>query len=134
MIGIADVIGIGVRLKGIFTHLTEDTRIKDEFRERKTVSGTFSLNDYHLEFTVTDRRDSDAGEYNPLEIMEKVVSVLENITTDPRKQQAFLELGGVGGRFSSNGYYVEFRAEDRKKAISVRPELVNTTETEVQNG
>ena len=117
MASVADALSIGLKIRPILTRLAEDTRIQQEFEQDKHLTGSLSLNAYTLNFYVEDCRTPDAAEYNPLEILEKIVSVLDNLTTDEKKRQYFQTMGCIRGRFSSNGYKVEFTAVDNAKVV-----------------
>lgn len=72
MDGIADAIKLGTKIVGVLERLTTDTRIKDEFRENGHIRGTFSLNDYFVEFIVQDKKHTMTVEPGNPELVEKV--------------------------------------------------------------
>lgn len=70
MDGIADAIKLGTKIVGVLERLTTDTRIKEEFRQNGNVRGTFSLNDYVVEFVVQDKKHIPTAEVEKLETPE----------------------------------------------------------------
>ena len=72
MDGIGDAIKLGTKIVGVLERLTTDTRIKDEFRKNGLIRGTFSLNDYFVEFTVQDKKHTMTVEAGNPELLEKV--------------------------------------------------------------
>jgi len=54
--GIADALKLGTKVTHVLDKLVTDTQIKEEFRREGHVSGIFSLGDYQVDFTVTNKR------------------------------------------------------------------------------
>lgn len=65
--GLADALKIGNKLVGILDRLTSDTRVKAEFEETGKIEGTFSLGDYHIVFTVSDKMRTTKAEVTEVE-------------------------------------------------------------------
>ena len=53
---IADALKLGNRIVAVLERLTTNAQIKEEFVRTGKVSGSFSVSDYLIEFTVKDKK------------------------------------------------------------------------------
>ena len=75
MEGIADAIKLGTKIVGVLERLTTDTDIKEEFREKGLIKGTFTLGEYGVEFTVYDKKKS------------AIPAEVENVETEGNREE-----------------------------------------------
>lgn len=53
--GIGDALKLGTKITNVLEKLLTDTRIRERFEKEGRVSGLFSICDYQVDFTITDR-------------------------------------------------------------------------------
>ena len=53
--GIGDALKLGTKITNVMEKLLTDTSIREEFRRAGHIAGVFSLGDYQVDFTVTNK-------------------------------------------------------------------------------